>query len=402
MLTVEPGGYFAFDESLLEDLDSPHIHVERTVSLDPTRLFKRNATVALPRESSRKWLSEISQFVFIPDNKIGWYRPAVKRARALHATQPFNAILATAPPYTSCLIARKLSKLLGLPYLLDFRDDWFGNPRHVYPTWLHKKLHQRLEKRSLTGASSVITINNVIARSIEKRLQDSRSAISKPSQSIPSKSKPAITVIPQGFDPSDFATAATPKASSKLQFIYTGVFYDAQKPDYFLKALAALLAEEPKRKADISALFVGLLPESGIHLIESLDLQDVVTHKGYQLHTSVIQDLKESQVPWLTIGSGPGQESISTGKLFEYIGARKPILGLVPEGAAKDVLEDYGASFIADPENTSEIKKRIEEIYTLWKQKQLPLPRKATVERYNRKLLASKLAERLDEMVGLE
>ena len=38
----------------------------------------------------------------------------------------------------------------------------------------------------------------------------------------------------------------------------------------------------------------------------------------------------------MTVGNGTGQELISTSKLFEYFGTLKPVLGLVPEGAAKD------------------------------------------------------------------
>ncbi|MFK7843905.1 MAG: glycosyltransferase, partial [Rhodothermales bacterium] len=384
VLTVEPGGYFAFDSSLMEDLTNESISIERTSAFDPTRIFNKKTTVSLPKESSRKWLSKLSQFVFIPDNKIGWYKQAIDRAVSLHKENPFDCILATAPPYTSCLIARQISKRCGIPYMLDFRDDWLGNPRHQYPTILHKQLHKRLESKAFKDAASIITINDVIADAMKRR--------------HPARAD-AISIVNQGFDPADFTNLKQPPAKGALNLLYNGVFYDAQKPDYFLKALAAFIAQHPEEHNSVQATFTGLLPDNSQALIEELGLGNVVSYKGYVSHQQAVEELCKTDVPWMTVGSGPGQASISTSKLFEYIGTRKPILGLVPEGAARATLENYGASFLAYPEDVDGIQRRLNEIFSLWKKDQLPFPSDETVAAYDRKVLAATLASMLNECI---
>lgn len=383
VLTVEPGGYFAFDPSLLTDLDHPDIRIVRTASLDPTRFFSRKSTVSLPRESSRKCFSSLSQFVFIPDNKIGWWGPAVKAAYRLHQQRPFDCILATAPPYTAALIARRVSNRCGVPFVVDFRDDWLGNPRHRYATPLHKKAHRHLEAGVFNDARSIVTINRQIANAMKGRHPHKASA---------------IHILNQGYDPADF-TASVPRenaSSATFTLLYSGVFYDRQTPDFFLQALAAFLRANPEARNHVRADFAGLIPEASKKRIQSLGLSAIVRYKGYLSHQDVVRELIRADVLWMNVGSGPGQASISTSKLFEYLGTRKPVLGLVPAGAARDVLETYDAGFVVYPENVEEITAQIGRLYQLWQQERLPRASENAVAPFDRTVLTAQLSARLD------
>ncbi|MEM8487729.1 MAG: glycosyltransferase [Bacteroidota bacterium] len=382
VLTVAPGGYFAFDEALMRDLDQPEINIHRTQAFDPTRFFRKQRTIELPKEASRKRLSGLSQLLFVPDNKIGWYRIAVKKALQLHKEKPFDGILATAPPYTCGLIARRVSKQCNIPFVLDLRDDWLENPRHHYPTILHQKAHKRLESSVFNAASSIITVNGRIADAIRGR-HPNRANI--------------VSVIDQGFDPEDFETAPSiPNAAPEtLHFLYSGVFYDRQKPDYFLEALSRVVRENPE--TSVKAHFAGLVPHDMEALVERFGLHNHVVLHGYVDHDIAIAHLKRADVLWMTVGSGPGQEQISTSKLFEYFGAQKPILGLVPEGAARHALSKCKAAFIAPPEDVEAIEAQIRLIYAQWKESVLKRPGEAFVAQYNRRLLAGALADLLRE-----
>ncbi|NNE71561.1 MAG: glycosyltransferase, partial [Rhodothermales bacterium] len=235
VVTPEPGGYFAFDPELLSDLEDRGIPIHRTRSLDPTRAFTPGAEVSLPGEQRRRRLSSLSQWLFVPDNKVGWMPFANTKAAELLGGGDFSAILSTAPPYSSHVAAGRLARRFRLPLVLDYRDDWLDNPRHEYPTWFHRRLHAGLEKRAAQRASALVTINDVIAKRLRERL------------------KADVTVIPQGFDPDDYRpsedrgddgpaerqddAAATPEhpPPDQIAFIYTGVFYDRQSPESFLR-----------------------------------------------------------------------------------------------------------------------------------------------------------------------
>ena len=57
------------------------------------------------------------------------------------------------------------------------------------------------------------------------------------------------------------------------------------------------------------------------------------------------------------------------GKLYEYLGTGRPILGLVPAGsqAKRAVLRDYGAGIAVAPKDTKAIADAIVELYAKWK-----------------------------------
>lgn len=385
VITPEPGGYFAFDQDLLDDLTDRRIPVLRTRSFDPTRAFSKGSKVGLPRESRRRLLSGLSQWLFIPDNKLGWIPFAYRAAAAQLKGGGFSAILSTAPPYSSHLVAARLAKRFDIPLVLDYRDDWLENPRHEYPTELHRALHARLERQAGGQASAIVTINKVIGDRLEKRL-----------------GKP-VDVVPQGFDPEDYRTSRTvekARPESTVEFVYTGVFYDRQTPEPFLRGLAELIDRRPEMRSRLKATFVGLFPEYADRLVGELGLGPVVEVIPYQRHREAMERVMDADVPWLIVGDGPGQESISTGKLFAYMGSRKPILGLVPEGAARASLTEYGAAWTVQPSDVSGIAEVLSRIVDLRDRGSLPDPNPEVISRHDRRELARKLAGVLDRVTS--
>ena len=388
VLTCEPGGYFAFDQSLWDEIRDSGIEVIRTRGWDPTRFFQSKHVVALPAEKKRRRISTLSQFVFIPDNKIGWFRSARRAGLAAIQRLQHDLIFATAPPYTAHLIGRSLSKRTGTPLVLDFRDDWIGNPRHVYPTGLHRAANAKLEHAALGSAAKVVVINEVIRRNLLSRNED---AIAPED----------ISVLSQGFDPEDFQKpASTDLDESRFTILYSGVFYDVQTPAFFLLALADVLMRRAELRNRIEAVFVGMIPDSAAGIIERFNLSSVVRRTGYLPHSEVISHLQRSDVLWMTVGRCKGSETISTSKLFEYFGARKPVLGLVPMGAARQALEQYGASEIAEPDSVSEISAAIERLYDAWDEDRLPMPDASVVDQFDRRHLTQKLGMLFDGILA--
>lgn len=390
VVTCHPRGYFAYDVPLLEEIEAAGIEIHRTASWDPTRLFGRREVVDLPPESARRAFSRMSQAIFVPDNKIGWWIPARRKARAVLRETPFDLIFASAPPYTAHLVGGGLARSSGLPLVLDFRDDWVGNPRHAYPTRLHRALSSFLERRALQSADRIIVINEIIRRNLAARNPDAAA------------SHEAV-VIPQGFDPDDLRVAPSipglPAHADTFTLVYCGVFYDAQSPEPFLRALADVVTRRAGLKSRIKAVFVGLLPESAKKLAEALGLAEAVHHTGYLPHHEAVACLRAADVLWMTVGRSEGAESISTSKLYEYFGTEKPILGLVPPGAARDALSRYGASEVVDPDAISEISAGIERLFQLWTADRLPRPARDFVDAFNRERLTERLAHQFDRAI---
>ncbi|MGC8898355.1 MAG: glycosyltransferase family 4 protein [Bacteroidota bacterium] len=383
VLTITPTGYFAQDFSLLQEVESLGVRIVRTGSIDPTRVFTRGkqspVVVKMPREPIRKVLNRLSQVFFIPDNKIGWKHAALRSARKIIAAEKIDLIFATAPPYTDFLIGAKLKQATGLPLVLDYRDAWLDNPYHFYVTPFHRWIHSHLERHVLRSADKIVAINRRIKELLLRRYRFLRYE--------------DVVIIPQGYDPADFHFVETPVPhGSKMRFTYAGTFYEDRSPRYFLLALKNVLDRCPEIRPKIEACFIGNFRAENLKLVRTLGLTDVVTVLGYKSHKETVQCLVASDVLWLIIGEGRGKDMMSTGKLFEYIGARKPILGCVPNGVARSTILESGAGFVTDPYDVKGIENAILQLYGLWEKGDLPAPRTEFTERYRRDLLTAELA----------
>jgi glycosyltransferase involved in cell wall biosynthesis len=379
VLTVEDRGYFAKDEAMLGELDGLPVNIIRTPSLDPLHFFRHKGVVRMPSARTLGIMGKLSQSVFIPDNKVGWKKPAVEAAMKSLAEHPVDAIFATAPPYTDFLIGLELKRRTGLPLIVDYRDAWLENPLHFYPTPLHKALHHRLEQRVLRNADHIISIN----RPIKERILQGSDFLAHSD----------VTIISQGYDQADFEGVRRRRApDGRLRILYAGTFYYNRDPRAFLTALRALADESPAVANVIDVHFVGSRREEDERLVRELDLASTVTLHGYLPHRETIQQLVDADVLLLVIGRGNGEDMMSTGKLYEYLGARKPVLACVPPGAARQVLEKGGAAFFAEPDNSEDIAVQIRRLFELFRNGRLPAPSYEYVSQFDRRALAGRLA----------
>ncbi|MBI5216299.1 MAG: glycosyltransferase [Ignavibacteriae bacterium] len=378
VLTVTPTGYFAQDESLLEELNGLDIEIFRVGSLDANRLFKKKGVVKMPSERMRKFLTFLSDSFFIPDNKIGWKNKALKAAIELHQKHKFNLVFATAPPFTDFLIGAELRKRFNLPLVIDYRDPWLEYPLKYYPTPLHRWLNYRMEKAVLRLSSRIIVTNRRVKELMIKKYRFLEYN--------------DITILSQGFDPTDFEAVSESASPQKMRITHAGVFYGDRTPKYFLQALKRIFVERPSLKEKIEACFVGVLQDEHTKLIKQLGLESNIITTGYLNHESCIRQIMSSDILWLTVNN----DRQSPGKLYEYIGARKPVLACVPDGFIRQTLQETGASIFAKPDNVEEIAQAILKFYQLYEQKKLPKPNEEIVQKYDR----VKLTEELSRMFG--
>jgi glycosyltransferase involved in cell wall biosynthesis len=342
----------------------------------------------MPSARTYGFLSRLSQCFFMPDNKIGWRRKALARARQLVREKKFDAVYATAPPYTDFLIGRELKKEFRIPFVIDYRDAWLENPLHRYCTPLHRLRHHHLEKNVLQRADRIVTINRRIKELIVAGYDDVAHG--------------EVEIIPQGYDQEDFDAVEAAPEDGKMRFVYSGTFYYNRTPKYFLEGLKLFLEEHPAARREVSAEFVGNFGDENIRLIRGQGLEEQVVVHGYVAHREAISLLKRADVLWMMLGGDPGDDMMSTGKLFEYFGARKPILGCVPEGVARKAIAECGAGFLAPPDDPRRIADAIAQLHRLWREKALPRPAEQYPLQYERRALTGRLAKILHSLVDHE
>jgi len=378
VVTVTPTGYFAQDFSMLDELLPHNVQIIRVGSLDPNRLFRKKGVIKMPSETTRKLFTFVSDSLFIPDNKIGWKRRVLREMARVLGEQRFNIIFATAPPFTDFLIGRALHERYHLPLVIDYRDVWHEYPYRYYPTPLHRYLHHRLEKGVLQKASAIITTNRRVKELLLLRHKFLNHG--------------DVTILPQGYDPSDFENELPPartQKKTKMRIAHAGTFYGDRTPEHFLSAVRQAIAENSALGANLEIHLIGAFRESDKKLINSFGLDNLVHVHGYLDHRACVSELLASDVLWLTLGN----DRQSPGKVYEYLGARKPILACVPEGFIRQTILEAGAAIVVKPDDVDGIRKAVVDFFGQHQKGTLPKPREQVVERFNRIELTGELAK---------
>ncbi len=329
--------------------------------------------------------------LWFPDEKSYWIPGAIFKGLRLLLKEEISVIYATGYPWSAFLVGAILSKLKGIPLILDFRDAWTLNQRGLWDN----RLHRYWEKKALLQASKVIFVTNYMREDYIKR--------------YPRMNSGKFITITNGFNENDFGYLMDKcKKEKKFLITYTGTFNDNippldidRSPYYFLKGLARLLKNgNGNILKNIFIRFVGNFGENNKDLVKRLGLENAVEITGHVPHRKSIEFQLESDLLLLMISPCPGSKSTLTGKLFEYIGARRPILALVPDGEAKDLIVKERLGVAVRSKDIDGIENAIFKFYEEWKRNSLKLEGNGSAFRkYEMKVLAKKLVEAIDEII---
>jgi glycosyltransferase involved in cell wall biosynthesis len=374
VLTVKNPMYREKDPTLVKEIPV-EAKIHRTFSFE-------HRILRVPRllKINLKWF-------YIPDQNIGWLPFGVSAGAELVKKENIDVIFATSPIWTSLLIGLLVKKKTKKPLLVDFRDPWTDNPFINYPTKLHQRLERKMEKTVLTQADYVTVATDLIKNGLIRKYPF-----------IESK----IETITNGFDPDDFKNLKIHKKTGKFTITYVGSIYGLLTAKPFLTALKALVEEKKGFKEKVEAVFVGNCGKETPQLVKQLSLEENVRFVGYVPHRKGLEFMVNSHVLLLLITlEGSKGERILTGKLFEYLASRKPILALVPEnGLAANVIKSLKAGTVVSPRDVQRVKKAIGNYFDQWVEGTLSAAtdNASNITPYNRKFLTGRLAQIFDKL----
>lgn len=383
VLCPEPGIYPYFDESLQKELKNIDPEIIRISPNTPFHLLKRKKAgkaFKVP-ETLVKLARRISRLFLYPDNKKGWIEPAVEKGKEVLDSRDFDLIFSTAPPFSDHLIGKQLKEYSDLPLVLDYRDAWLNNHfmDHLF-SWQKRKMRS-LESGCVESADGIITLDEFLSTSMKKEF---------------GVSDKKMVVIPHGYDPDDFkssADASLQYKEGKLNFLYSGLFYEQNQPDHFFKSLIKAHDNGLLDMDKIHLHFQGGLDERIKTLIKNYKLQEHVSDYGYLDHSVAVQNLQKADVLWMISDFDPAHQQVKSGKLYEYIGTGKPILGLVHEGEEADLLATYGVGYKGDLYSEERLASQLGEVFDRWQNNSELKADQTFINTFNRRSLTETLAD---------
>jgi len=334
ILTVDPefASYPQRDESLSKEIGTDCL-VYTTKSFELYNLYKLiSGKKEVPyggfaNESKEGLFQKASKFMrgnfLLPDPRKGWNKYALKKAVELIKEFNIDTVVTTSPPHSTQLIGLKLKQKFNIRWIADLRDPWtdiyyYNQFKH---TALARKIDQNYERKVVEQADLLVTVSEDV-----KRIFAEKSKLAVAAKTV---------VIPNGYDEDDFQIGEVPSEPRKV-ITYTGTISEAYDVDCFLEALSGLIES---LKPNLLIRFVGKVPPSVEMKFRNIGLELELV--GYVDHPKSIEYLFRSDLLLLVIPKVKNNKGILTGKFFEYLASRKPILAIGPtEGDLAKIIDE--------------------------------------------------------------
>ena len=276
----------------------PYSAYRKLTGAKSTQVTEISSGKKTPKQKLSLW---VRANLFVPDPRVGWVKPSVKALKAYLAEHPVDAIYL---PMTSGIWARL----------------------------------RKMEQDVLDQSTAVLSCTPQVQAEFRAQTQT------------------PVECITNGFDEEDFAGPA-PKGDGLFNITHTGLFAADGNPLALWKVLEKLAKTEPGFKQELRLRLVGKVDREVLDAIAAAGLSDNVVLLGPLNHAEAVKEQRSASLLLLPLRNDPQYAPILPGKLFEYLAARRPILGIgQEEGAMAQVIFNAQAGITADWENPAPMR----------------------------------------------
>lgn len=350
VLTVANPSVPAFDESLVKDVPAQAV-VRRARTWEPGYAVKSAVVTGGPRRGGggvrgaiKGLVRGLAKFVLQPDPQVLWLPGAVREGRGLLRELPHAAIVASGPPFSTFLIGARLSRLTGVPLVLDYRDEWDISSAY----WENKRLDRVslgvqtwMQRRVVRAARGLVATTRSSAAALEA-VRDRAGSTAR------------VDTIYNGYDPEDFPSPS-PAAEGAARpgpyrLAYVGTLWNLTSVAPLVEAVALLARRSPELAADLELVFAGRRTEQQQQTLDRLKgLPCRLVEHPYLDHARALDLVRTADGLCVLLSDLPHAGRVVPAKIFEYMAARRPVLAVGPAGEMWDLLRDYPAAQLYTP-----------------------------------------------------
>jgi glycosyltransferase involved in cell wall biosynthesis len=348
VLTARNAAAPVMDPSLLRHVPSS-VTVHRSFSAEPPFFLRKlawrfgssspSAANAVTRPSDghrrgfRSRLLGEARKILSPDPEVAWVPFATRMASKIIRRHRIGTVLLTAPPFSIFMTGNTLKRRFPhLRIVADFRDEWLNFYLKTFD-FGSSSIRERaaaIERETVESASLVLSVTPSIIKEIRER--------------YPEHPDGKFVYLPNGYDPDAF-TGFEPRrhGSERVIVTFVGTVYKASSPRYFLDAVDAL---PPGIRERFETRFIGRVADDEKAFLK--DRKSDVKNLGFLPQAEAFRHMQETDYLLVTMTDA----SSLTGKIFEYLATRKPILAFARVGGEIDkVLEATNGGWCVDPDD---------------------------------------------------
>lgn len=290
-----------------------------------------------------------------------------------------DLIWATSPPFNVGPLAMAAKQYFSRPLLLDMRDAWSQWGSAPFRTWFHYRAILAKERAMLNAADAVV--------SVTPQLVDMEWRLTR-------KSRSDFHWIPNAYDQEALPQGDISLAPGKRTYriAYTGQFYYNnlhetprgtipwyrkmphrwlhyhatqqrwiyRTPYFFFRAWKIFRDTYPDLAQRFEFHYVGNLPDWLPAMAGEFGLTEQCTWHGFKPKAETDAILGDCDAMLSTsIKVENGEDYCLASKTFDYIAARKPVLGFVCPGTQRDFLAGAGIAALFDPDDPKQCARQL-------------------------------------------
>ena len=347
VLTVDEDTFSEKENVLLNNIPK-NLKVYKAKSYEPFNIYRKftgrkkdeRLTASETISKSNKSLAhKISIWfrlnLFIPDARIGWYFPAVKKGSEMMRSNKPDAIISIGPPHTTHLIGKKLSKKFNVKHVPVFIDPWVDIV--YYKDFKRSRLtlcvDNYLEKSVLQNAAAVIFVTKTMKNDYIKKY----SFLSNKSY-----------VLYWGYSEDVFERVVVKnEVKDKRVIVHAGNMFAYQNPKNFWKQIKTEMDKGNK----FNIKFIGSVDKEIKDEISAAGLAEATEYIGFLPYDEMIENIIKADI-LLVCATEPRHVP---GKLFEYLRTGNPVIAFGENNEeVKEILTQSNAGMMFSYNETGE------------------------------------------------
>jgi glycosyltransferase involved in cell wall biosynthesis len=296
--------------------------------------------------TARGRLGRIAAALAVPDTQRRWARAAAREI-ARRGIAADDLLVTFGQPMSDHLAGLALKRRFGLRWIAHFSDPWSDNPFGARVP-LFRLRNRRLERAVVAAADHLLLTSHETVELVMRK--------------YPPAWRTKASVLPHAFDLLHYPPRAA--ASGPLMLRYLGSLYGERSPLPLLRGIESLARRAPGLAARLRVEFIGdvapRFPAAAARLALPPGLARFLPAIPYE---GALAAMRAADI--LVQIDAPADTSVFlASKLIDYIGARRPILGVTPAGTARTLILEMGG-FVADPGAPDEIAAALERAIAL-------------------------------------
>ncbi len=274
-----------------------------------------------------------------------WWSTAdiVQKGIEIFESEKIDVIVATFPFSVSIKAAHELSSKTRVPWIADMRDGWSSYYFGEYDkgTVLYSLL-KKVEHYYLSSAAAVVTINQTLADSL-------------------CVSKDKIVIIPNIYDPEEQEFIKTDQVegksnTDKVVFSFAGSVHDNHCWEIFFEGISKAGGAFDMQNIEVN--YYGGYFDKLAHKRNRYQVpESIMVDHGYVEKEELMPAMSKADILLVFGFSGAFGDTVTTGKIFDYIELGKPVLVFGPQTSelAKLVKKTGIGLVISDSETAKEV-----------------------------------------------